>query len=166
MKVNVVIHPDSIQMRSFLNFFSGISVLIISRRFDWNQWSLSREISEVCHVIVHYNVTRRETETRAPFPYLVLYPPPSPIAISFFIWDLDSFRVQHVSRVLQMAINCWILSRIGVRPLMLFQPGSDGLKSLSHIGFGVVFSSTGNTICKVGTLLKRLFVFNLDQLLS
>ena len=48
---------------------------------------------------------------------------------------------------------------------MLFQPSSNGLQSLSHIGFGAALPSTGDTIYKVRPLLKRLFVFNLDQLL-
>jgi len=99
-----------------------------------------------------------------------LGPPPFPISLllspSFANLIPDSLRIQHMSCVLQVTISCWILKGIGVRPLMLFQPGSDGLKSLSHIGFGAALPSTGNTIYKVGTLLKRLFVFNLDQLLS
>ena len=48
-----------------------------------------------------------------PFPYRFLYPPS--LTIVFFIKDLDSLWIQHVSRVIQMTIYCWILSRIGVR---------------------------------------------------
>ena len=143
-------------------------------------------ISEVCHVIENYHVTNVEerrigpgpnckTERTGaplsvqgcvlhPFPYGFLYSPPTPI--TFFIQDLNSLWIQRVSCVLQVTINCWILSRIGVRPLMLFQPGSDGLKSLSHRGFDAALPFTGNTMYKVGTLLKRLFVFKLEQLLS
>ena len=65
VKVNVIIHPDTIQVKQFINLFFRNLGLDYQQTFRLKP---SVFISEVCHVIVHYHVTNVEERRRGPGP--------------------------------------------------------------------------------------------------
>ena len=90
LKVNVIIHPDTIQVKQFINLFFRNLGLDYQQTFRLKP---SVFISEVCHVIVHYHVTNVEERRRGPGPKCEtertgappfcsgLGPPPFPITL-------------------------------------------------------------------------------------